>query len=77
VSTPTPEGLGSEPLALTLGQQFESERMCRVIDETNDMEALRSLAKQLVQAWYGQKAATAWVMRQQLGGAGLHHVPET
>lgn len=57
----------SEPLALTLGQQFESERMCRVIDETNDIDALRGLAKQLVQAWYNQKAATAWVMRQQLG----------
>lgn len=57
----------SEPLALTLNQQFESERMCRVIDETNDIDALRGLAKQLVQAWYAQKAATAWVMRQQLG----------
>jgi hypothetical protein len=60
----------SEPLALTLNQQFELERMYRTIDETNDMEALRGLAKQLVQAWYGQKAATAWVMRQQLGGGG-------
>jgi hypothetical protein len=57
----------SEPLALTLGQQFELERMTRVIDSTGDAQLLRGLAKQLLQAWQTQKAATEWVMRQQLG----------
>ena len=57
----------SEPLALTLGQKFELERMSRVIDSTADPQALRGLAKQLLQAWHSQKAATQWVMRQQLG----------
>lgn len=57
----------SEPLALTIGQQFELERMSRAIDATADPQALRGLAKQLLQAWHSQKAATQWVMRQQLG----------
>ena len=57
----------TEPLALSLGQQFELERMSRAIDETGDVAALRGIAKQLLQAWQSQKAATQWVMRQQLG----------
>jgi hypothetical protein len=57
----------SDPLALTLGQKFEIERMNRAIDATGDPQALRGLAKQLLQAWHSQKAATQWVMRQQLG----------
>ncbi len=57
----------TEPLALSLGQQFELERMYRAIDETGDLTALRGIAKQLLQAWQSQKAATQWVMRQQLG----------
>jgi hypothetical protein len=56
----------SEPLALSLGQQFELERMTRAIDATGDTQVLRGLAKQLLQAWHSQKAATQWVMRQQL-----------
>jgi len=59
----------SEPLALSLGQKFELERMTRAIDATGDPQALRGLAKQLLQAWHSQKAATQWIMRQQLEGA--------
>lgn len=59
----------SEPLALSLGQQFELERMSRAIDATLDPQALQGLAKQLLQAWHSQKAATQWVMRQQLGSS--------
>jgi hypothetical protein len=57
----------TEPLALSLGQQFELERMTRAIDETADPKVLQGIAKQLLQAWQSQKAATQWVMRQQLG----------
>ena len=57
----------SEPLALSIGQHFELERMSRAIDATGDPQALRGLAKQLLQAWHSQKAATQWVMRQHLG----------
>jgi len=56
----------SEPLALSLGQQFELERMNRAIESTADLQALQGIAKQLLQAWQSQKAATQWVMRQQL-----------
>ncbi|MFN7679214.1 MAG: hypothetical protein ACK5QW_11560 [Cyanobacteriota bacterium] len=57
----------SEPLALTLGQKFELERMSRAIDATTDPQVLRGLAKQLLEAWHSQKAATQWMMRQHLG----------
>ncbi len=56
----------SEPLALTLGQKFEMERMSRAIDSTVDIHTLQGLAKQLLQAWHSQKAATQWMLRQQL-----------
>ena len=56
----------TEPLSLSLGQQFELERMSRAIDETQDPLTLQRLSKQLLQAWHSQKAATQWVMRQQL-----------
>jgi hypothetical protein len=59
----------SEPLSLSLGQQFELERMSRAIEATTDLETLQGLAKQLLQAWHSQKAATQWVMRQQLGSS--------
>ena len=47
---------------LTTTQKFELVRMSRVIDATNDPDTLWKLAKQLLQAWQGQKAATRWVM---------------
>ena len=50
-------------LSLTTAQQFELERMSRVIDSTQDLATLRNLAKQLLQAWQGQQAATRWVMK--------------
>ena len=58
-----------EPLALTLGQKFELERMNRAIDDMADLQALQGVAKQLLHAWQSQKAATQWVMRQQLDEA--------
>jgi hypothetical protein len=56
-----------DPLALTPAQAFDLERMSRAIDATTDVPALQYLAKQLLQAWHSQRAATAWVMRQGLG----------
>ena len=54
------------PIELTVGQQFEIERFNRAIDATADPDQLRSLAKQLLQAWHTQKAATNWVISQQM-----------
>ena len=53
-------------LSLTLGPKVEVERMSRAIDAEADLQVLRGLAKQLLEAWHTQKAATSWVMRQQL-----------
>jgi hypothetical protein len=58
----------SAPIALSMGQQFEIERFNRALDATADPEQLRSIAKQLLQAWHTQKAATKWVIHQQMGG---------
>lgn len=52
-------------IELSMGQQFEIERFNRVIDATADTSQLRDLAKQLLQAWHTQRAATTWVMQQQ------------
>ena len=54
---------------LSVSQQFDVERMNRAIESTIDPQQLKVLAKQLLQAWYSQRAATVWVMRQreQLG----------
>ena len=58
------------PMQLTVSQQFEIERFSRAIDATADPAALRQLAKQLLQAWHTQQAATNWVIRQQMGPPG-------
>jgi len=54
-------------MQLTVSQQFEIERFNRAIDATADPEQLRNLAKQLLQAWHTQKAATTWAIHQQMG----------
>ena len=56
-------------IGLSVSQQFDIERMNRAIESTIDPQQLQVLAKQLLQAWHSQRAATVWVMRQreQLG----------
>ena len=60
-------GQTSMDMELTVSQRFEIERFNRAIDATADPEQLRSLAKQLLQAWHTQKAATTWAINQQMG----------
>ena len=57
-----------EPIALTLGQKFEIEKFSREIDNSDDLAALRSIAKDLFVAWKQQQAASAWIVRQQSQG---------
>lgn len=52
-------------IELSTSQQFEVERLCRVIDATVDPEELRQLTKQLLQAWHAQRAATHWFIAKQ------------
>ena len=58
-----------ETVGLSVAQQFDVERMNRAIESTLDSQTLQVIAKQLLQAWHSQRAATVWVMRQrqQLG----------
>ena len=58
-----------ETVGLSVAQQFDVERMNRAIESTLDLQTLQGIAKQLLQAWHSQRAATVWVMRQrqQLG----------
>ena len=58
-----------KPIGLSVSQQFDVERMNRAIESTIDPQQLKMLAKQLLQAWHSQRAATVWVIRQreQLG----------
>ena len=58
-----------ESINLSVTQQFDVERMNRAIESTLDPQQLQVLAKQLLQAWHSQRAATVWVTRQreQLG----------
>jgi hypothetical protein len=56
-------------IELSVSQRFEIERFTRAIDATADPDALRDIAKQLLQAWHTQKAATNWVIQQQMGPA--------
>lgn len=54
-------------MELTISQHFEIERFSRAIDATADPEDLKRIAKQLLQAWHTQKAATNWVIGQHIG----------
>ena len=56
-------------IGLSVSQQFDVERMNRAIESTIDPQQLQMLAKQLIQAWHSQRAATVWITRQreQLG----------
>ena len=56
-----------EPIALTLGQKFEIEKFSREIDNSEDLQALRGIAKDLLVAWKQQQAAAAWAFRQTKG----------
>lgn len=55
-----------EPLALSTAQQFETERLGRLIDSLDDVAQLRKIATTLLHGWMTQRAATAWTMRQGL-----------
>ncbi|QNI54092.1 hypothetical protein SynBIOSE41_01577 [Synechococcus sp. BIOS-E4-1] len=53
-------------IQLTTEQQFQIEQFNRALETTQDPEQLRHLARQLMQAWQTQKAATCWVLKQDM-----------
>ena len=58
--------MNSDPIALTMGQNFELERLNRAIDSTDSVEDLRQISKMLASAWMTQKAAVNWVIRNHM-----------
>lgn len=56
----------TSPIELTTSQHFDIERLSRVIDATADPGELRLLAKQLLEAWHTEKAATHWLINQEM-----------
>jgi hypothetical protein len=53
-------------IQLTTSQKFEVEKVNRIIDNTNNLDDLRRLAKLLFESWQIQKAAIIWSMKQSL-----------
>ena len=56
-----------DAIELSISQTFELERMRRAIDATSDPEELRALSKDLLRAWFTEKATTNQAIRDQLG----------
>jgi hypothetical protein len=54
-------------IELSFSQTFEVERMRREIDATQDPQQLRELSKELLRAWFSEKASTNQAIRDQLG----------
>lgn len=52
-------------IELSTEQRFHLEQANRALDATSDPAQLRQLAKQLLQAWHSQKAATNWIIRER------------
>jgi len=54
------------PIELTMAQTFEVECLKRDIDAQSDPEALRALTKDLLKAWFSEKASTNQAIQEQL-----------
>jgi hypothetical protein len=69
-ANPFDSGLPIDPeykdLELNLTQQFELDKMRRMIDSCEDKVKLKDLTHTLLRAWFVQKAAVAFVMKQKL-----------
>jgi len=50
---------------LSLPQQFEAESIKRSINETDDLDALKQMARDLADLYIRQRAATAWVIAER------------
>jgi hypothetical protein len=58
----------TNPLKLSLNQEFEKERFGRAIEDSTSVEELRKIARVLLDGWYTQRAATQWMLKQALSG---------
>lgn len=62
--------MSSDPIALTVSQTFELERLNRAIDSSESLEELREMAKMLASCWMTQKASVNWIIRNQMSPPG-------
>jgi len=53
-------------IELTMAQMFEVERLKRDIEAQSDPAALRELAKDLLKAWFSEKALTNQAIQAQI-----------
>ena len=53
-------------MELTFTQKFEQEKYLRMIESCENIEDLRKISKMVLEAYFVQKAATEWAMRQSL-----------
>lgn len=54
-----------EDLQLSLDQQFELNKYMRIIENARP-EQLRAISKQMLRAWFVQRAAVRFVLKQKL-----------
>ena len=54
-----------EVMNLSLPQQFEAEAIKRSINDTDDLDQLKVLARELADLYVRQRAATAWVIAEK------------
>lgn len=54
----------ADAIALSMAAQFETERIGRLIDSTDDPGQLRRICRMMLQGWMTQKAASEWLIRQ-------------
>lgn len=55
-----------QDMQLSLAQQFELVKFDRIIDNTHSLDQLRKVSKQLLKAWFTQRAAVNFVLQQKL-----------
>ena len=55
----------AQAVNLSLPQQFEAESIKRSIDDTDDLDTLKALARELADLYVRQRAATAWVIAEK------------
>lgn len=56
----------AEIFKLDINQQFSQVQFSNALDNVKDPDTLRQAAKLLLEAYFRQRAATQWVMRQHL-----------
>lgn len=61
----------SEVFNLTLNQQFQIEHYSRVIDNLDDKEQLREIAKLMLGAYERQRSATRWILQHHLNATRI------